>query len=47
MRHSDLLCQVFWDAITLGQTSLTEICLEGLEHWILIGWPLLTYTTMV
>ncbi len=47
MNNSDLLCKVYIAAIMLTQETLTDICLDGLESWIQIGFPLMKYVELV
>jgi hypothetical protein len=47
LEGADLLCQVYSSTILLGQVGLTELALEGLESWILVGFPFMKYTELV
>ena len=47
LQYSDLLCDVFMSALRMNIEEMSVLCLEGLENWVLIGFPLLNYCELV
>ena len=47
LKHSKLLCQVFWEAMRFKEKKLTELCIEAMESWVVIGFPLFSFPNMV
>ena len=47
LKHAKLLCQVFWSAMGLKEQKLTELCIEAMESWVVIGFPLFSFPDMV